>query len=174
MIMRLNNIKRYIPDELFNGDGIQYFIDESGKDWFKSLPKFKKEYAIAFDSNGIIRFYGDDPSRFYPVGLSVVDVSSLPEGINVLGDWVFDGGKIIPREPSKEELIAKAEYEKSRLMAIANEAVAPLQDAVDLGIATSDEEALLLVWKKYRVMLNRVDTSNPAKMTLPEVPGNVA
>ncbi|ENY9400323.1 tail fiber assembly protein [Salmonella enterica] len=39
--------------------------------------------------------------------------------------------------------------------------IAPLQDAVDLGIATNDEKAQLDEWKKYRVLVNRVDTSNP-------------
>ncbi|EJM0810154.1 tail fiber assembly protein [Escherichia albertii] len=37
--------------------------------------------------------------------------------------------------------------------------MAPLQDAVDLGIVTEEETSLLAVWKKYRVLLNRVDTS---------------
>lgn len=175
MIMRLNNIKRYIPDELFNGDGIQYFIDESGNDWFKSLPKFTKKYALAIENDtGVIRSISEDASRLYPAGLTVVDVDTLPEGCDISGGWVFNGKTVIPRVPSHDELTTQAETEKARLMAIANEAIAPLQDAVDLGIATSDEDARLLAWKKYRVMLNRVDTSNPAKMTLPEVPVNVA
>ncbi|EBP2453867.1 tail fiber assembly protein, partial [Salmonella enterica] len=42
------------------------------------------------------------------------------------------------------------------------EKIAPLQDAVDLEIATDDEKARLDEWKKYRVRVNRVDTSNPA------------
>ncbi|EAB6845036.1 tail fiber assembly protein [Salmonella enterica subsp. enterica] len=44
---------------------------------------------------------------------------------------------------------------------IASEKIAPLQDAVDLGEATDDEKARLLAWKKYRVQVNRVDTSSP-------------
>ncbi|TGC28855.1 tail fiber assembly protein [Escherichia sp. E1130] len=168
--MRLNNLKRYFPDELFNGDGIQYFIDEDGKDWFKSLPTFKKDFAIAFDSNGIIRFYGSEPSRFYPVGLSVVDVDSLPEGINVLGEWVFDGKNIASRKLSKDELITKAESEKAGLMAIANVAITPLQYAVDLGEAMEEETTLLLKWKKYLIHLNRVDTSKAPNMDWPAPP----
>lgn len=173
-MMRLNNLKRYFPETLFNGDGIQYFIDENGNDWFKTLPDFKKEYAIAFDEKGIIRFYGDDPSRFYPVGLSVVDIDSLPDGLNVMGGWVFDGKKIVPRELSGDELITQADNEKARLLKRANEAIAPLQDAVDLGIATDDEETLLLAWKKHRVLLNRVDSRKGADIVWPEQPDNVA
>lgn len=41
----------------------------------------------------------------------------------------------------------------------ATEIIAPLQDAVDLGIATDVENEKLLDWKKYRIELTRVDTS---------------
>ncbi|HHC0857871.1 TPA: tail fiber assembly protein, partial [Salmonella enterica] len=44
---------------------------------------------------------------------------------------------------------------------------APLQDAVDLVIATDEEKSQLAEWKKYRVLVNRVDTSNP---DWPDVP----
>ncbi|EOM6987716.1 tail fiber assembly protein, partial [Escherichia coli] len=49
-------------------------------------------------------------------------------------------------------------------------AIAPLQDAVDLEMATDDEQALLLAWKKYRVLLNRVDTSTAPDVEWPAVP----
>ena len=60
---------------------------------------------------------------------------------------------------SKEQLIAEAEQQKQSLLAEANSAIAPLQDAVDLGMATDEEKAKLTSWKTYRVLLNRVDTS---------------
>ncbi|EHP8466655.1 tail fiber assembly protein, partial [Salmonella enterica] len=44
---------------------------------------------------------------------------------------------------------------------MATEKIAPLQDAVDLDEATDKEKASLLAWKKYRVQVNRVDTSSP-------------
>ena len=37
-----------------------------------------------------------------------------------------------------------------------SEYIAPLQDAVDLEIATEEERSLLEAWNKYRVLLNRV------------------
>ncbi|EDP8727221.1 tail fiber assembly protein, partial [Salmonella bongori] len=57
--------------------------------------------------------------------------------------------------------LREAEGTKSRLLQMASEKIAPLQDAVDLGLATDDEKAQLDEWKKYRVLVNRVDTSNP-------------
>lgn len=163
--MRLNNLKRYFPDELFNGGGIQYFIDTDGKDWFKSLPEFKKNHSVAFDENGVIRFFGEDPSRFYPAGLSVVDIDSLPEDIDVLGRWVFEDNTITPRIPTAEELITEAEMQKQQLLAVAGNVIAPLQDAVELEIATDAEIALLAEWKTYRVLLNRakLDEAWPPK-----------
>ncbi|EFM3971977.1 tail fiber assembly protein [Escherichia coli] len=66
-----------------------------------------------------------------------------------------------PPPPTHEELIAVAEGHKSSLMLQANNTIAPLQDAVDLGMATNEESQLLIDWKKYRVLLMRVDTAKP-------------
>nr|DAL36827.1 MAG TPA_asm: tail fiber assembly protein [Caudoviricetes sp.] len=69
--------------------------------------------------------------------------------------------------PSHEEQVANAEIQKASLMNEANVAIAPLQDAVDLGIATDEESITLTEWKKYRVMLMRVDTAKPVWPTTP-------
>lgn len=55
---------------------------------------------------------------------------------------------------------------KNSLMQVASEHIAPLQDAVDLEIATEEERSLLEAWNKYRVLLNRVDTSVALGMKL--------
>ncbi|EON1529044.1 tail fiber assembly protein, partial [Escherichia coli] len=75
-----------------------------------------------------------------------------------------------PPERSHNALVAEAELQKSALLTVANNAIAPLQDAVDLEMATDDEQALLLAWKKYRVLLNRVDTSTAPDVEWPAVP----
>lgn len=71
---------------------------------------------------------------------------------------------------SKEQQIAEAEAKKQHLLSEATETIAPLQDAVDLDMATPEEEAPLKEWKKYRVMLNRVDTSLGADAVWPMPP----
>jgi len=43
-----------------------------------------------------------------------------------------------------------------------------LQDAVDLGMATDNEIVLLAKWKKYRVLLMRVDTAAPEWPRMPD------
>ncbi|AGF84259.1 tail fiber assembly protein [Salmonella enterica] len=65
--------------------------------------------------------------------------------------------------------LREAEGIKSRLLQTAAERIAPLQDAVDLEIATDDEKVQLDEWKKYRVLVNRVDTTNP---DWPDVPAS--
>lgn len=67
-----------------------------------------------------------------------------------------------------EELIAMAEQERSSLRAIADAEIAWRQDAVDVGIATDEETVALAEWKKYRVLLMRVDTAKPVWPTHPE------
>lgn len=71
---------------------------------------------------------------------------------------------------TREQLVAEAEAKKQYLLSEAADAIAPLQDAVDLDMATPEEEALLKEWKKYRVLLNRVDTSAAPDITWPVKP----
>ena len=63
------------------------------------------------------------------------------------------------------QLIDIADNKKTALMAEATVAMAPLQDAVDLDEATEEERSQLIAWKKYRVFLNRVDTSISPNVT---------
>lgn len=42
-----------------------------------------------------------------------------------------------------------------------------LQDATDLGISTQEENDNFILWKKYRVLLNRVDTRKTPDISWP-------
>lgn len=66
-----------------------------------------------------------------------------------------------------EDEIALAEDKKSLLRSKADSEIAWLQDAAEEGIATESETLLLAEWKKYRVLLMRVDTAAPDWPTLP-------
>jgi len=72
--------------------------------------------------------------------------------------------------PTADELISQAEDKRSRLRAEADTIIQPLQDANDLGIATDDEKGQLIAWKKYRVMLMRVNTEDAENIIWPEKP----
>lgn len=67
-----------------------------------------------------------------------------------------------------EQLVAQAEQQKSQLRKAADSEIAWLQDAVDAGIASDEETALLAEWKKYRVLLMRLDTSKAPDIEWPE------
>ncbi|WP_234450245.1 tail fiber assembly protein [Enterobacter roggenkampii] len=62
-----------------------------------------------------------------------------------------------------------AERKKSELRTTADAEISWRQDAVDAGIATEGEEAALAAWKKYRVLLMRVDI-NANDIVWPDVP----
>ncbi|WP_086110890.1 tail fiber assembly protein, partial [Xenorhabdus vietnamensis] len=66
-------------------------------------------------------------------------------------------GNIPP--PTPEMLQRRAESRKQYLMNEARDKIAPLNDAVDLNIATNAEKSALTEWRKYRVLLSRVDCS---------------
>lgn len=75
-----------------------------------------------------------------------------------------------PPPPTKEQLISEAKKHKAALITTASEAIAILKDAVDLGKATKEEEARLLAWREYRILLMRVDTSLAPDIEWPAVP----
>ncbi len=169
--MKLVNLQRYVPDELFNGDGIQYFIDETGKDWFKSLPNFTKKYSLAIENDtGIIRSISEDTSRLYPVGLTVVDVEMLPDGCDIFGGWVFDGEKVIPRTYTSLELKVQAEAEKERRIAEANKKTQAWQTQLMLGMISNEDKKSLISWMEYVQKVQAVDTSLGLGAEFPEQP----
>lgn len=77
-----------------------------------------------------------------------------------------------PPEPVPADPLQQAHEEAARLRAIADAAIAPLQDAVDLEEATELEAAMLKDWKRYRVALNRLpdQVGYPTDITWPALP----
>ncbi|ADM99384.1 hypothetical protein BM451_12150 [Dickeya dadantii] len=68
--------------------------------------------------------------------------------------------------PQKQsDQILAASLQKVRLLNEATKEIVPLQDFVELEMATDDEKAQLTAWKKYCVLLNRVDTSTATVRT---------
>jgi len=84
---------------------------------------------------------------------------------------IFDGrlAWVDLPSPTAEELIADAEQKRMLLRVAADNEIAWRQDAVDADIATKEEIATLAAWKKYRVLLMRIDTAAPAWPIIPEL-----
>lgn len=87
----------------------------------------------------------------------------------IIGDDGLPAWGDIP-PPSQDALIAEAEAKKIQLRTISDAEIAWRQDAYEAGIATEEEAAALLEWKKYRVLLMRVDSSNPDQIVWPDAP----
>lgn len=69
-------------------------------------------------------------------------------------------------------LIAVVTAEQSRLKAVADKVIQPLQDDHDTGDADEAEEALLIAWKRYRSALAKVQlqAGYPKTVEWPVVP----
>ncbi|HED1420072.1 TPA: tail fiber assembly protein [Kluyvera georgiana] len=79
-------------------------------------------------------------------------------------EWVTD------TDAQHADNVVAAAQKKNTLKATADAEISWLQDAVDAGIATDEETALLAAWKSYRVQLMRVDTSKAPDIEWPTPP----
>uniref|UniRef100_A0A3B0MF92 Tail fiber assembly protein n=1 Tax=Arsenophonus endosymbiont of Trialeurodes vaporariorum TaxID=235567 RepID=A0A3B0MF92_9GAMM len=168
--MQLNNFKRYEPENPPDEIKVQYFISEDGTDFYESFNSFTMKYKIGFDENDFVRTMSDDISAIYPDRLSIVDIETLPNDFDINEKWVYKNGKITRYKLTKNELIQQAEQNKFLLMDSANIVINPLQEAVDLDIANEDKKIKLTEWRKYRVLLNRVDVSTALDIEWPQKP----
>ena len=135
-----------------------------------------EQYYYSYSAKGFF-WLGEDELKGNDIPADLIPVSEEEHAAMFLGQ---ERGKYINHTPdgpvlvdqpdySPEELIAQAESKKSQLMQMANAEVAPLQDAVDLSMATGEEKSKLTAWKTYRVLLNRVNTSAES-IEWPEIP----
>lgn len=84
---------------------------------------------------------------------------------------VWDGERWV-KDIEAENLAKRQKLEsiKQQKLFDATQIVTPLQDAVDLDMATEEEKNRLTAWKKYRVLVNRIDTSTIDNIVWPVIP----
>ena len=137
-----------------------YFEDDRGRDWYTLRDN---------DWQGETAFISVSPDGFITTGARDPNYLTLTEGVSLyeinaadfrddIGARVYRyvAGEITEYVPPEGE---QAETQKAALLDKATSVMTMLQDAVDMDMATEEEVAQLLAWKKYRVLLNRVDTS---------------
>lgn len=73
-------------------------------------------------------------------------------------------------KPTNEELISQNLAIKNALIYEANQIIAFLQDAIDLDMAESGDKEKLELWRKYRILLNRLDIEQTANIDWPKQP----
>ena len=174
-MLHLKNLTRYEPEsgeekEIAEQFEAFFWHDELGRDWYQAIAQFPPNtFKVKYLPDGEICAINKDASAICPEGGSIVEIESLPDGADGDGGWQFVDGSIIPRTYTTGELTVQAEQKKQRLLADAAKAIAPLQDAVDIGVATPEEETRLKAWKKFRVNVNRIDTAQ-LPVTFPPMP----
>ncbi|QJQ23341.1 tail fiber assembly protein [Pseudomonas sp. SK] len=100
------------------------------------------------------------PVDLYPadgqVQLPGLDLGERPPTTVGIIDWSQVITAEAKAQAAAEQLLAAVVSDIAHRRAVADTAIAPLQDAFDIGEATPDDEARLKLWKKYRVALSRV------------------
>lgn len=105
------------------------------------------------------------------------DAIEITKGMLVNIGYTYKDGEFTPPPLTEEEkqqqeqsLIVSNLTMKQALFSQSTLRISVLQDAVDLEMATDEESALLPLWKKYRVLLSRVDASTAGEIEWPEKP----
>lgn len=134
------------PPEVSAGSAAVYVNDawSTVADW-----RGKTLYATADGRARVVTDLGDEPNveytdKEYP-GAAYAWSGS---------EWVLDAARQTALD------VSAATAKRNGMRAKADAAILPLQDAVDLGIATGSEAAALTAWKSFRVAVNRVDPSS--------------
>ena len=134
--------------------------------------------------------FSANENAFFPISLQqqYIDAGTWPDDGIEVNDAVFEiysnsppSGKIrgvidgmpawidLP-ELTQQQLIEQAEQKRVALRTSADAEIIWRQDALDVGIATENEAKELTEWKKYRVLLMRVDTSTAPNIEWPANP----
>ncbi|MTC46781.1 tail fiber assembly protein [Providencia sp. wls1922] len=146
--------ERYLPDTSHYSN-IVYLKNIDG-DWYQQQSMFSQNTVkILYDDEGIIVSISNDISMLYPEGYYVLE---LDEKTIINPDFHrVKNGEIYVYQSPKERVVSENKTKKQTLLREISDAITPLQDAVDLGIATDKEREQLIAWKEYRVQVNRVD-----------------
>ncbi|BET96437.1 tail fiber assembly protein [Xenorhabdus taiwanensis] len=118
----------------------------------------KTVYSIETGAAQVITALGDYPPNTTP------DAPTTPFDKWNGKRWVTDNQAQYQHEQQQ------AESQKRYLMSQATNSIIPLQYAVDLNMATDTEQSTLIAWKKYMVLLNRVDCSAASNIDWPKAP----
>ncbi|HIB9872225.1 TPA: tail fiber assembly protein [Escherichia coli] len=166
----MNNFKNftsYTPGEdkaEFIEAGVVFLQDENGNDWYECQKLFSENTVkVVYDSNNIIVSISNDVSTLWPVGASVAETESLPDGVDINGNWIFDGQNVVERTQSADELKALAESRRDSLLNSARQQLVISQTKLLFGrLLTENEQASLDAWLDYVDALNALDFTSIA------------
>ncbi len=139
-------------------------------------PEIPTGKAAVFDGEGWILLDDHRGETLYckESGQQVIitELGNLPDNVTAImpeeNFMIWDGNAWVKdQEAEQRAAVAQAEEDKKRLLQESTLNINTLQDAVDLGMATEDEMALLIEWKKYRILVSRVEPSEAPDIEWP-------
>lgn len=146
-------------------DGATLAADAVGSEWVvRAVERVSGDLVVTLmlphsaDAPELARFPVDiiNPADG-PVRLPGIDLApAQPAAVNGVIDWSQAITQEMKDQAAAEQQLARAVAETVARRSVADSAIAPLQDAVDLEEATEAEAAELTAWKKYRIALIRV------------------
>lgn len=163
----------YIPDttdrpKIIDGQNVMFLKDDKGNDWYDVIKLFdeSKTLKIGYDDDGRVRTFTTNIHAFFPVNLSVVELSATKANLRVtLGDdWFYKDGKL----QQIRDHLADAEAERDRRMAKATARIDWLEAAQKDGDISADEETELAALRTYRTALRRLDLTTAPDVKWPE------
>lgn len=147
---------------------MQFFIDQAtGKPW-----AFEDDVKVTL-TNGVYSFSvkhqlppvivsgepdaetGAETYTLVPGDIVDVPLAHVPTTLKPCSE--DEASKASEHVLSTEETVAANKAQRDALLNMAANAIDPLQDAVDLGIATDSDATALKAWKQYRIAVAKTD-----------------
>ncbi|HID2484337.1 TPA: hypothetical protein ACXF9K_001459 [Enterobacter cloacae] len=89
----LKNFTLYTP--LNARLGVMYLKSADGVDWYACQSEFSADTTkIVYTDDGKIISIARDISLLFPIDASVAEVDDVPAGMDISGEWIFDGNAI--------------------------------------------------------------------------------
>lgn len=169
--LRLAMVKDLQPGEMTADAEDDTYLDDEDADW-KTTTQGQKSVG---DTSATLAWRPGDSGQkklvqLFDSGEVCAFRIKYPNGtVDVFRGWLSSLGKTIASKDVMTRTVKISGVGRPYLAEEGTETVG-VQDAVDLEIATEEENSLLEAWKKYRVLLNRVDTSTAPDIEWPAVP----
>lgn len=96
-------------------------------------------------------------------------VAAIKFGLDPLSDEELSqirAAQAAANAPTEEQILKGAHAKRDNLLSLAALRIAPLQDAVDLDVATPDDIANLKLWKQYRLDVSRTPSQEGFPLTI--------
>lgn len=106
------------------------------------------------DENNQVYAYEDDVPEY---GASDGSKITVKPGLNRITEEEFL--EISKPKITKEEIIFNNKINKDNLLSEANEKIKILEDIIELEMQEANEEEQLKAWKRYRILLTRIDVN---------------